>query len=431
MNYQQQSTNGVVNNYTPATPPVPRLQEITLSGKGKLILTKDLMDQIDYLHTKVGAIEWCGVLFFKKISGEISSSEDFVLQAEQIYPMNIGSEAYTESELAGLDIVDMYDKCNPNYELKQGLIHTHHTMAAFFSGTDMAELHDNVGNHNYYLSLIVNFNGVYVARIAYVAEVKTEQTYTFNNSEDISKSVKSEFSKKVMVMMDLDIIKPEFQEVVPTYFQDRFLEIKQKKATADAAKKSTYSYTPSATYPAGGTKTWTPTNKTEETGSAQQGKLFNTGTSASAKAKELEKGQKGSGKLVNTAGLYISIPQEEMRSLILQWMNKGLDTSADMIPTGGDFVNIGEALKFFDDYFELEPSGLDYFLTTMQKEALGIFQDYSMNLIKNRATAILSDWIDNIAIATDLYNIMDTIDVFKREMQSFHEEKGNEYFIND
>lgn len=58
------------------------------------------------------------------------------------------------------------------------LIHSHHNMTCFFSGTDMSELHDNAPNHNYYLSLIVNYKedtgNNWCAKVAYVTEEKKE-----------------------------------------------------------------------------------------------------------------------------------------------------------------------------------------------------------------------------------------------------------------
>lgn len=393
-----------------------KMQEITLQGKGKLILTQGLIDQIDYLHKYVGPTEWCGILFYKKISGEINSSSDFVLQAEQIYPMNIGSETYTAAELEGIDTIDMYEKCNPNYELKQGLIHTHHRMATFFSGTDMSELHDNAPLHNYYLSLIVNFAGSYTAKIAYVADVvsKTKNVFTYQDSQEQVHSQESETEnkRKVLVMMDLEIIKPELQEVVPTYFQERHTHLQQKR-TVNRPYASNYG----TGYGSYGSQT----KSYGETGYSGQGSLFSKeegkiertvhpGSAAAQKAKDIQKVQKGSGKLVNAEGKYISIEPQEMKELVVEWLNTGLDVDSDMIPSTGKFNTINDGLLFFEAFYEKNPVGLDIFLRYMQKYAKAVFKEYSPKLIKNRGTSILSSWIDNISIASDLYNILEVID---------------------
>lgn len=423
----------------------PKMQEVTLNGKGKLILTQGLMDQINYLHKKVGGIEWCGILFYKKISGEINKSEDFVLQAEHIYPMNIGSEAYTASDVEGMDIIDMYEKI-PNAEnLKQGLIHTHHNMSAFFSGVDMSELHDNAPLHNYYLSLIVNFSGNYVAKIAYVAEVENNTTMkmSWNNSKDEPESqvTSTNTTKKVLVMMDLDIEKPAFQEVVPMYFQDRHSFLKDQRD----ARKALQTTSTSSVVGRGSFKEF---EDWEKIGSSKQGSLFNQGEgniqrtihpasreaqqakdaskSAYEKAQQLASNQKGSGKLVGPDGKYVSASEQEIKDLIIDWLNYGLDTDTEMNPSG-KFVSFDAALNFYEAWFEKNPHDLDYFLTCMQKYALVIFKDYSLKLVQRKGTQLLSAYLDNNSIAVDLHNILDSILEFANKVESLKNDPVNQW----
>lgn len=419
--------NTVGYNYQ--KPITPRLKEVTLSGKGKLYLTNELMDQIHYLHKKVGGIEWCGVLFYKKLSGEINNPDNFALQAEQIYPMNIGSEAYTAAELEGVDTIEMYENCNPNYELKQGLIHTHHNMQAFFSGTDMSELHDNAPLHNYYLSLIVNFSGNYVARIAYVAEVQNKNTVTFNNSEDVEQVVEKETKEKVLVMMDLEIIKPVLQEVVPTYFQERYDVLKAKK---EASRPVYNTYSPSST----GGRSYKDYEDWEKDGSAKQGTLFkeekgiyrtvHPGSQAVQKAKEIQKVQKGPGKLVNEDGKYISVGEFEMRELIIDWLNTGLDVDMEMNPPG-KFNSISDALNFFEGFYTTHQESYDQFLTSMQKSALVVFRDYSLGLVSKKGSHLLNGYIDTIPVAVDLYNILDTLQQFNAAIQEYKDDPRKQW----
>ena len=407
-------------DYSNYTPPVPRLPEVTLTGSGKLYLTQEVMDQIDYLHKKVGGVEWCGILFYTKESGEIHNPEDFVLTARQIYPMNIGSEAYTEADIEGMDIIEMYEKI-PNAEnMKQGLIHTHHRMATFFSGTDMSELHDNAPLHNYYLSLIVNFDGKYTAKIAYVAEVTNRNILLFNNSEDQQQRVESETTKKVLVMMNLDIIKPVFQEVVPEYFQERWLFLDNEKSKKKATGfQSHYG----STYVGGGTKSFREFEDWEKNGSGKQSSLFNDEKKPAAqqqaeqKAKELAK-MVGSGKIVNEQGKYISVGEKEMQDLIVDWLNAGLDVDTEMLPDS-KFNNVHNAVMFYESFFEKNPQSLDYFLTSMQKMALVVFKDYSLKLIEKKGSNILTSWSDSFTIAADLANILDTLQQFAATIEEY------------
>lgn len=420
-------------NYT-YKKPEPKLPEVTLQGKGKIIISKHLQDQIDYLHRKVGSIEWCGILFFRKIEGEINNPESLVFEANDIYPMNIGSETFTSSEIEAEDVVNMYELIPDAYESRQGLIHTHHTMATFFSGTDMSELHDNAPLHNYYLSLIVNFDGKYSARIAYIGTIKNLNTFTFKDSTDVEQSVETETEKKVLVMVDLDIEKAAFQEVVPEYFQARYEALEQQHKESKTKSYQSYRYSPQAYTPFGGS--FGTEDDWEEIGSNSQIELFREGmeegerekketqnskisrsypeSKAIQKAKEIQKKQVGSGKLVNEQNKYISVGDFELRELVLTWLNAGLDVDSEMLPPS-KFNSIAEGLKFFDEYFEKNPAGLDYFLTSMSKYALTVFRDYSLLLIQKKGTSLLQNWVDTFSIAGDLYNILETINQFANQ----------------
>jgi hypothetical protein len=141
----------------------------------KLIISEKLTQKVTYLHRSTD-VEWSGILLYSVLEGDIKNPETLVLKAEDFYLMNIGSHSYTEFS-AGAEIVNVYDaylRLDPDEaeklnqpKLNMGLIHTHHGMNCFFSGTDTQELEDNTKNYLFYLSLIVNYKGQYVAKIAH------------------------------------------------------------------------------------------------------------------------------------------------------------------------------------------------------------------------------------------------------------------------
>lgn len=98
------------------------MQTIEFKAKSKLIISKEVLSQIAYLHNKIGDIEWSGLLFYKIISGDISEPATFVMKAERIYLMNIGSAAYTEFS-PDESIVDFYEKYPESLAMKWGMIH--------------------------------------------------------------------------------------------------------------------------------------------------------------------------------------------------------------------------------------------------------------------------------------------------------------------
>lgn len=46
-----------------------------IPGNPELVVSKELLSQISYLHNKIGGIEWSGLVFYKIVSGEISDPE--------------------------------------------------------------------------------------------------------------------------------------------------------------------------------------------------------------------------------------------------------------------------------------------------------------------------------------------------------------------
>jgi hypothetical protein len=161
-------TSSSVSNVKEYTPVRPILN--IKDKKVKLILSKNLLNQIAFSHSYVGDIEWSGMLLFKEQSGSLQEG-DLELFCDYIHMLDVGTSAYTEFSVDE-NIVDLYEEFPEAINYKVGIIHTHHSMNCFFSGTDTQELQDNTDKYPYYLSLIVNHKGQYCAKVAYIA--KTE-----------------------------------------------------------------------------------------------------------------------------------------------------------------------------------------------------------------------------------------------------------------
>lgn len=385
-----------------------KLPEYTLPGSGKLLITKELEDQIDYLHSKVGAFEWIGILFYRHISGEINKSENFALQAEHIYPMNIGTETFTAEDILGLDLVDMYEKVPDAENIQQGIIHTHHNMKVWFSSVDMDELQKNSPLHNYYLSLIVGFDGKYMAKISYVADL--QHKFTFTGADDTLKTMQ-DVGKKVLILMDLEVTRPTMPLQIPEYLQQRYeilnkkWEEERKKKVAGTSQNNNY---------IGFQKNWPQHDnllppKQHELPFGNKRNAKRNSQKAIKKAGAISRLQNTSGKLTNPQGKYISIQEIELRDLLIDWLNSGLDSNADMFPPS-KFNAIYNGLDFFDSYFEKSEETYDLFLTNMKANALLVFKDYSLRLISARGCAILESYLENYSTALDLYNILATFD---------------------
>ena len=203
--------------------------EYVFPTKAKLYITQNIKDQIDFLHHKVGNFEWSGFLFYTILKGELSKPSTLEIQADDIFLLDIGSTTHTAATISSEDLIEMYENIPGAEEGKKyGLIHTHHNMDTFFSGTDVDELHDNVGKHNFYLSLIVNNAGKYCAKMVFLAKKKL----CFKDLDD--KLVESE--EEVMVTIDFNIVYPVKDWRIPTTMTSRFQRIQE------ASKKPTYTY---------------------------------------------------------------------------------------------------------------------------------------------------------------------------------------------
>ena len=182
----------------------PKLQELMMSNTPTVVLSKDLQNQIVQNHGSLPKnTEWSGTLIFRELSGSLLSPDNFKIKAEALWLQDIGSHSYTDFEPDMEGVFDMMDQFpgledgteeTPN-TLRTGLIHTHHHMDTFFSGTDQSELHDNADSFVYYLSLIVNYDGRWCARIATVVEEKA--SISIKNATGTEDSVNLVGTKKL------------------------------------------------------------------------------------------------------------------------------------------------------------------------------------------------------------------------------------------
>jgi hypothetical protein len=365
-----------------ATPTPPRRAEITLAKKGTLLLSKELQDQIKYLHSKVGAKEWCGVLFYRKVDGDISDPENLVLRAEGLFLMDIGRETYTDADFDADNVVDMYEAKGDDVAMKTGLIHTHHNMTTFFSGTDMAELHDNTHLHNYYLSLIVNFSGVYAAKVAFI--VKKHLTY--KNAEDVEVTTVAE---ELLAMIDLNIEKEEEEMALPETFLSRYEKVKQETTkvtpsyTAYTGNNGVgYNSRPQAYAPKADTGNW------DDDDDSWFG-AYEGGYDGYADV-DSEGNLKGEGRTF--------VPKTKMEKgveeMILTWLAKGMGVFTDMPKL--TFLSIDAYLDWFENYFkdDVDDKDKQHFLDKMQTYMGKIFGGYSPNVIQRIGGSILDAYND-------------------------------------
>lgn len=215
------------------------------SGSYKLIVPRNVEEKIRYLLRKFPSTEWSGILFYKH-TGSFESN-DLVITCEDIYPMDLGSSTFTDfkmsSEVAGYmgDNIDLFDCC-------MGLVHSHHSMGAFFSGTDLATLKSEGLDTNCFVSLIVDTRGTYAAAVTRKIQKKSEvtvkylgQSYEFFGDGEIPISNDGTETTQVVDETVIEYFELDVERHAVTnpldYLDRRFEEIEKHKKEAEEAKK--------------------------------------------------------------------------------------------------------------------------------------------------------------------------------------------------
>lgn len=134
--------------------------------------------------------------------------------------------------------INKYKKYQSNIGMITKL--SHHSMTAFFSGTDQTELKDNASHYNYYLSLIVNFAHVYCAKVAFPS--KTEVTSKFSLRNELGKFFTREAKKEenTILIGDLKIV-IENEVEKPKWVEDRIIALEEKKKNEIVTTYSNFS----------------------------------------------------------------------------------------------------------------------------------------------------------------------------------------------
>ena len=215
------------------------------SGIYKLVIPADVEKKIRHLCNVVSQVEWSGTLFYTH-SGSFEEG-NLELRCVDIFPMDIGSAAYTEFDMSPDVIAYMTD--HPELlDCQMGLIHSHNNMATFFSGTDTATLREEGNDRNHFVSLIVNNAGTYTAAITRRLNIKkvVHTTYTYRTFDDLEKVGEGnvEVEEEVLGYNMLNIIKEGEPHEPFLEIDERLKAIRENKKKAATVVKQPLSTSP-------------------------------------------------------------------------------------------------------------------------------------------------------------------------------------------
>lgn len=217
-----------------------KLPQITKgSSMYKLIVPEEVEEKIRYLLRKFPSTEWSGVLFYTH-EGTFED-DNLVITCKDIYPMDLGNATYTEFRMSE-DVASYMADNIELFDCDMGLVHSHHVMSTFFSGTDVSTLQEEGNERNCFVSLIVNNAGEYNAAITRKLQSKSEVTvkklgisYEFFGDGEISveNAQSPEETKQVVSSDTIEYFMMEVERHTVSnhldYLDKRFEEIQEKK----------------------------------------------------------------------------------------------------------------------------------------------------------------------------------------------------------
>ena len=216
-------------------------------SKFKLVISEKLEGKIRFLCEKYPETEWSGILFYKYISGNIDNG-DLKLKGMDFYLLDVGTKCYTE--FSPTPDVTGYQIDNDLLDCFWGLQHSHNSFSCFFSSTDESTLNKIGETMNHCLSLIVNNEGKYNARITRIlnrnidADVKC--TYNSFENQQLDFEYKSEGNDSVVqyIESNIEIIHPidNISEEDKNVLEERIETIEAEKKAKEVERKNVSEY---------------------------------------------------------------------------------------------------------------------------------------------------------------------------------------------
>ena len=217
----------------------PKLVQKLGTYNYKLFIPTKVEQKIRFICQKIWNTEWSGTLFFT-YEGSFEDN-NLVIKCEDIYVMDIGTQAYTEFDM-NPDVIAYMTEHPELLDCQMGLIHSHNNMATFLSGTDTATLREEGIDRNNFVSLIVNNEGTYTAAIT--RNIKSKQVKESISYELFGEGEKHDTKEYVSNEDEIEWFYLKVEKEKENYSfsdtADRLEEIRKKKA--EMAKKQTFQF---------------------------------------------------------------------------------------------------------------------------------------------------------------------------------------------
>lgn len=204
----------------------------------KMIITKELERKIRFICSKINNIEWSGVLFYTH-EGEFEDGS-LTIKAVDLIVLDIGDATTTQFQCSNPDVIT-YMVDNDLLDCDMALIHSHHTMSTFMSGTDLNTLLQEGTDRNIFVSLIVNNAGTYTAGITrrIFSKITEEKCYKTFQDKEICKPEES-YETEYVEWFNLSIEKEEDNTNLFPEIAERLANIAENKKKQEEERKKSY-----------------------------------------------------------------------------------------------------------------------------------------------------------------------------------------------
>lgn len=220
--------------------PAQKLQLIGSTDSYNLVIPDEVEFKIRQWCMLNPSTEWSGTLFYT-ISGSFET-KNIEFTVRDFFVMDIGSAGFTNYKET--PEICSYMMENDLLDCKTGLIHSHNNMKAFFSGTDASTLVEEGDQTIHFLSLVVNNEGTYVARVTrrVVEEIEGVRhiKYTTYDGKEISATENVKTGMREFIQyIDLNIVVNNPYAEITKFISSRYNELKSSKK---ASSTSTFNY---------------------------------------------------------------------------------------------------------------------------------------------------------------------------------------------
>tara|TARA_R110000787_G_scaffold79896_2_gene174338 strand:- start:749 stop:1588 length:840 start_codon:yes stop_codon:yes gene_type:complete len=161
-------------------------------NKPVVFITEEVLHKISLMNkfTKLNT-EWSSVTVFTQSKETTDDGLPKEIYVKDIIPMDRGSSVFTSLSIGTNPVFTEYIMRDENQaDFSTGLMHTHHSMEAYFSATDISELNENSQHYTFYLSIIVNYAGDIVAKIGVATKIiSSDSTYIKSSGKYVHNSI--------------------------------------------------------------------------------------------------------------------------------------------------------------------------------------------------------------------------------------------------